>query len=163
PADPYAINFTKDLEQIATEQDRYLVGSSYCYSQSFWVKPEAFGVAAPEFLRTGNINGVLHPSKKVVVWEATDCKPREPMFYPALAARPMVMLVDGSVLEQSIEDLTLREASAGLRPPTKFALTGSLGKYECNPPEPPDAPDPPLGLPGYFAYTAGGILGRDIP
>jgi prepilin-type N-terminal cleavage/methylation domain-containing protein len=168
PADPTGFEVRKAFEAIDGDAQRHLVGGSFLYSPSFWQKPESLGHCScgPSKLQTANINAVTHPGKKVMVWERADYQGRGPVHHADLRARTWTVVVDGSGIQVDIARLAEQvvdcERNGDIKP-GKYALVAEPALMAPKTVEPLEMQDPDTGLPGFFAYTAGGFRGRDIP
>ncbi|MGH7242411.1 MAG: type II secretion system protein [Phycisphaerales bacterium] len=190
PADSQLMDMASQAGPSGMQNYNALWPSSFYYSPTFWINPDRYSTERRQMLHSDLLNArmdsVSLPAAKVLLWERADFAQRQRVEFnstgvtstrvsPAWGnprARPHVALVDASVQQVDIGDLTTRIAEKtdanrdlDLKPLGMFAAPDSL----------------PVLLPGgskstiefstttdgeyplFFWATRFGVKGRDLP
>jgi len=189
PADQQLGDLASQARTSGLQRSDVLWPSSYLYSPTFWCNPERYfarEALEPKDLMNMRMDSVSSPSAKVMIFERADFAQRQRVEFhlsgattaarlsPAWAnprANPHVALVDGSVTEVDMGDLTRRasdtadDRDSDLKPvgifsaPDSMPVLGPRGKTELNGGASTSDGEYPL----FFWATRNGVRGRDLP
>lgn len=189
PADQYLGDLASQLRSADLQRRDVLWPSSYLYSPTFWCNPDRYfarNPLQPADLMNMRLDSVTSPSAKVMLWERADFSQRQrveitannttssrnPPSWSNPRARPHVAVVDGSVTEVDMADLTRRAADTDennrdkdLKPvgtyaaPDSMPVLGPAGKIALGGSGSTSDGEYPL----FFWATRNGVRGRDLP
>ncbi len=189
PADQQLGDLAAQVRSSGMQSYHMLWPSSYLYSPTFWINPDRYNgdrrAMSHSDLMNMRMDSVSFPSAKVLLWERADFSQRERLEFsqggtvsarlsPSWAnprSKPSIALVDGSVNQADMAELTRRAADAtkenrdlDLSPcgtfsaPDSFPVLMAGGGTAINPKATTDGE-----YPLFFWATRFGVRGRDLP
>jgi len=190
PADQRLLDLASQAGPSGLQNHRALWPSSFLYSPTFWIDPERYmkdrvSMSASQLLNA-RMDSVSFPSAKVLLWERSDFEQRERLEFNAGSvtsarvspswgnprSKPHVALVDGSVQQVNIGDLSQRvvDQSQSNRD-LDLKPVGLLAAPDALPVLLPGGEKSKIEIetttdgeyPLYFWATRFGVRGRDLP